>query len=145
MRSTSLALVRQFETERRIALRSFRDGAARPGLAALLDGTEDSVGRRVVLESDQHLVQDDVVQDLASRQPGEPVGKRARSAATALDEIRHTGATERAKCRVDREPSRAPRVLGGEVERISRGTSVGVHEVRGSDTEGGLVGSWVSA
>ena len=68
VRRTSSSSVRQHETEMRIAARPSHDGRAHPGLALLLHRGDDRRRPLVVLEAEEHLVEDDVVEDLAARQ-----------------------------------------------------------------------------
>src|SRR4051794_25267750 len=80
---------------------------ADPCLAARLDRRDHRVGRLVVLEADEHLVQHDVVQELAAGKLGQPGGDVAGAGAEALDEVGNARSAERAQRRVDGEAARA--------------------------------------
>ena len=85
--------------------------AAQPGGAALLDAAHTSSVARPSSKPNEHLVQDDVVEDLDARQPRELLGEAARVRAAALDELGDAAAAERAQRRVDGEAARAAREL----------------------------------
>ena len=81
VRSTSRSLVRQPTTEMRIVNLPVPGGRAHPRLALLLDGGEDRLRPLVVLEPEEHLVEHDVVDDLAARQRRRALRRCARACA----------------------------------------------------------------
>jgi hypothetical protein len=76
-------------------------GAAQPEGPAGLDAADDLAGAAVVVaagvgEADQHLVEDDLVEDLDPGGRPQGVGEAAGVGAAALDHGRHPRAAERA-------------------------------------------------
>ena len=95
----------------RIAVRPRHRGDAGPAGAVLLDSGDDSARRFLVAERDQHLVQNDVVQDLelvaASPSANAVAWRQSRSMRSA-----RPGAAERAQHGPNLHAARAARELG---------------------------------
>ena len=111
--------MRQHETERRIARRPSQSVPPSHASPRVLHRGDEGVGRLVVLEAEEHLVEHDLVQDLAARQLRERRRELARPRARLLDELRDAGAAERAQRGVGREAAGAARVLRRPVERVA--------------------------
>ena len=138
VRETSSSLVRQFETEMTDRGAAVPVRPAHPRLAARLHPREHGIRRRVVREAEEHLVEDDLVQDLASGQPRELLREAPRVAAAALDELGDARPAERAERRVHGEAAGAPGELGRPVHRVP-GRALAGDEVLGRHRHRGPV------
>ena len=92
-----------------------------------------SVRRVVVAEAHEHLVEDDVVEDLGAGLGGQPVGHPARVVAAAVDQRGDAVAAERAQRGVERHAAGAARELGVPVQapRLARRRATGCTARRG--------------
>jgi len=95
-------------------------------------------GCRVALEPEQHLVEDDIVQDLCP-ETLELFGEPARVLAAALDHRPDPRPAEGADCRVDRKASGAPRGFRVPIHLLAL-LGLAVDEVRGPHRHGAAVG-----
>ena len=93
-RPTSSAVVRKLETEIRIAARPCQSVAPSQQVPSSCTRRTTSRVALVVAEADEDLVQDDLVQDLDTGLRAEHRPECARVIATAIDQLRDTGAAE---------------------------------------------------
>ena len=97
----SASVVCQPTTEIRITDLPAEAAAAEPAGALVLDPGDHGVGDVVVVEeAHEHLVEDDVVEDLDAVGRGQPAGHARGEVAAAVDELGHAGTPERAQRRV---------------------------------------------
>ena len=115
------------------------DGAAEPAGAVGLDAGDDLAGRGVRVsappgaeEADQHLVEDDLVEDLDPGLAPQPVREAPGQRAAALDEVADAGAPEGTQGGVEGEAAGPARELGDVVEGVPL-RAAGLHQIGGGD------------
>ena len=104
-------------------------GSAEPAGAVLLDSSDHRARLLAVAETDENLVQDDVVQDRGAAR-FEQLGEQASVGAAAFDEVGDAASPERADRGVDREAAGPPRELGRPVDRIAHALVLRLDEIR---------------
>ena len=88
LRVASSSDVAQLDTEIRIAAMPVPRGAARPAGTFVLYARHDRTGEVVVLaETNQHLVQDDIVEDAYARRGSQQFRNLPRTRAATVDDI----------------------------------------------------------
>ena len=111
------------------------DRPAEPCLAPALDLLDHRArGRVVVVEAQEHLVEDHVVEHLRAVERLHRLAQAPRVVAAALDQLGEPLAAERAQRRVDRHGASAAGHLGHVVERLAAAL---VREVAGAHAHGG--------
>src|SRR5215471_919215 len=105
-------------------------GAAEPAGAVLLHAADHVARRLAVTETDEYLVENDVIQDRHAARRPKQLGEEARVRAAALDELGDTAATEGANRSVDGEAARTARELRRPVDGIPAARVVLMDEVR---------------